>query len=95
MKSRDLDHKISSLDPRNAPARAARARDVTRAARERPARLPARAAPPKKRAFDILYFLYTDMTRPAKLRAARGRPIIVEWERRKAFGGPLSFGDSS
>ncbi|GBP85687.1 hypothetical protein EVAR_99809_1 [Eumeta japonica] len=27
--------------------------------------------------------------------AARGRPIIVEWERRKAFGGPLSFGDSS
>ncbi|GBP86960.1 hypothetical protein EVAR_64089_1 [Eumeta japonica] len=26
---------------------------------------------------------------------ARGRPIIVEWERRKAFGGPLSFGDSS
>ncbi|GBP79101.1 hypothetical protein EVAR_103527_1 [Eumeta japonica] len=23
---------------------------------------------------------------------ARGRPIIVEWERRKAFGGPLSFG---
>ncbi|GBP34079.1 hypothetical protein EVAR_94093_1 [Eumeta japonica] len=22
--------------------------------------------------------------------AARGRPIIVEWERRKAFGGPLS-----
>ncbi|GBP94571.1 hypothetical protein EVAR_70608_1 [Eumeta japonica] len=21
---------------------------------------------------------------------ARGRPIIVEWERRKAFGGPLS-----
>ncbi|GBP65744.1 hypothetical protein EVAR_44389_1 [Eumeta japonica] len=23
------------------------------------------------------------------------RPIIVEWERRKAFGGPLSFGDSS
>ncbi|GBP61718.1 hypothetical protein EVAR_89098_1 [Eumeta japonica] len=21
----------------------------------------------------------------------RGRPIIVEWERRKAFGGPLSF----
>ncbi|GBP79268.1 hypothetical protein EVAR_98770_1 [Eumeta japonica] len=23
--------------------------------------------------------------------AARGRPIIVEWERRKAFGGPLSF----
>ncbi|GBP41168.1 hypothetical protein EVAR_31293_1 [Eumeta japonica] len=22
---------------------------------------------------------------------ARGRPIIVEWERRKAFGGPLSF----
>ncbi|GBP71411.1 hypothetical protein EVAR_44778_1 [Eumeta japonica] len=31
----------------------------------------------------------------AKLTAARGRPIIVEWERRKAFGGPLSFGDSS
>ncbi|GBP41575.1 hypothetical protein EVAR_34007_1 [Eumeta japonica] len=24
---------------------------------------------------------------------ARGRPIIVEWERRKAFGGPLSFGN--
>ncbi|GBP07073.1 hypothetical protein EVAR_4483_1 [Eumeta japonica] len=23
------------------------------------------------------------------LDAARGRPIIVEWERRKAFGGPL------
>ncbi|GBP24946.1 hypothetical protein EVAR_12613_1 [Eumeta japonica] len=27
-----------------------------------------------------------------EVRAARGRPIIVEWERRKAFGGPLSFG---
>ncbi|GBP30693.1 hypothetical protein EVAR_75916_1 [Eumeta japonica] len=25
---------------------------------------------------------------------ARGRPIIVEWERRKAFGGPLSFESS-
>ncbi|GBP23930.1 hypothetical protein EVAR_17567_1 [Eumeta japonica] len=30
-----------------------------------------------------------------EVNAARGRPIIVEWERRKAFGGPLSFGDSS
>ncbi|GBP79238.1 hypothetical protein EVAR_87333_1 [Eumeta japonica] len=29
------------------------------------------------------------------LAARGGRPIIVEWERRKAFGGPLSFGDSS
>ncbi|GBP40019.1 hypothetical protein EVAR_19146_1 [Eumeta japonica] len=26
-----------------------------------------------------------------KMCCARGRPIIVEWERRKAFGGPLSF----
>ncbi|GBP84209.1 hypothetical protein EVAR_51051_1 [Eumeta japonica] len=26
---------------------------------------------------------------------ARGRPIIVEWERRKAFGGPLSFAHDS
>ncbi|GBP06226.1 hypothetical protein EVAR_101412_1, partial [Eumeta japonica] len=27
--------------------------------------------------------------------AARGRPIIVEWERRKAFGGPLSRSESN
>ncbi|GBP24384.1 hypothetical protein EVAR_19258_1 [Eumeta japonica] len=27
----------------------------------------------------------------AKNTLLRGRPIIVEWERRKAFGGPLSF----
>ncbi|GBP53663.1 hypothetical protein EVAR_36032_1 [Eumeta japonica] len=29
-------------------------------------------------------------TRPRALEYARGRPIIVEWERGKAFGGPLS-----
>ncbi|GBP29693.1 hypothetical protein EVAR_13616_1 [Eumeta japonica] len=28
---------------------------------------------------------------PERPESAARRPIIVEWERRKAFGGPLSF----
>ncbi|GBP79567.1 hypothetical protein EVAR_52025_1 [Eumeta japonica] len=49
----------------------------------------------QKMSYDFSNCLYKRNRQDGVPCCARGRPIIVEWERRKAFGGPLSFGDSS